>query len=136
MLSEKELLKNCLILNLKNIFMKENVGKKDRIMRSLVGPALMVVGYTTLEGCKGKFSGLATMIFGALIIESAITKVCPLNAAFGIDTREKRHDDPITNKSNKASRIYIRRRGISISAATARMLPVDSGIYLLIFSSS
>lgn len=85
--------------------MKENVGKKDRIMRSLVGPVLMVVGYTTLKGCKGKTSGLATMIFGALVIESAITRVCPLNAAFGIDTREKNPEDGITNNSDKTSRI-------------------------------
>ena len=85
--------------------MKENVGKKDRIIRSLVGPSLMIAGYTSLKGCKGKVSGLATMIFGALIIESAITRVCPLNAAFGFDTREKRPDDQITNKSDKALRI-------------------------------
>ena len=89
----------------KKYFMKENVGKKDRIMRSLVGPVLMVMGYTTLEGCKGKASGLATMIFGALVIESAITRVCPLNAAFGINTREKHPDERITNNSDKASRI-------------------------------
>ena len=85
--------------------MKENVGKKDRIARSFVGPVLMLMGYTSLKGCKGKTIGLASMIFGALIMESAITRVCPLNAAFGIDTREKGHDDQITDKSFNTSRI-------------------------------
>lgn len=73
--------------------MKENVGNKDRIIRSITGPALMVAGYTALGGRKGTAAGLATMIFGALVIESAVTRVCPLNAAFGIDTRESKDSE-------------------------------------------
>lgn len=70
--------------------MKENVGKKDRLIRSFTGPALLGVGYTVLEGRKGRAAGLAVMITGALLLESALTKVCPVNAFLGIDTREKR----------------------------------------------
>jgi len=67
--------------------MKENVGTADRIVRSIAGPALMAVGYTKLRGRRGRPAGLMAMIGGALLAESAITRVCPLNALFGIDTR-------------------------------------------------
>jgi hypothetical protein len=67
--------------------MKENVGTADRALRSLVGPALLGAGYARLGGREGRTAGLTAMIAGALIIESAITRVCPVNAMLGIDTR-------------------------------------------------
>jgi hypothetical protein len=70
--------------------MKENVGTRDRIFRSAVGPALMALGYTRLGGRAGRLAGLATMVAGVLTIESAITRVCPANAMLGIDTRRHR----------------------------------------------
>jgi uncharacterized membrane protein len=69
--------------------MQENVGKVDRIIRSVVGPSLMLMGFRRLGGRAGRPMGLASMIGGALIVESAITKVCPLNEAMGIDTRRR-----------------------------------------------
>lgn len=69
--------------------MKENVGKKDQIIRSIIGPGLISFGYAGLGGNKGRLPGLAVIIVGTLITESAITKVCPTNAFFGIDTRKK-----------------------------------------------
>jgi len=68
--------------------MKENVGSADRMVRSLVGPGLMALGYSRLGGRQGRMAGIAAMVAGALVVESAITRVCPLNAALGIDTRE------------------------------------------------
>lgn len=70
--------------------MKENVGKKDRLIRSFIGPGLMVLGYFFLKGHKGNLGGLASIVAGSLITESAITKVCPVNEFFGIDTRHKK----------------------------------------------
>ena len=67
--------------------MKENMGKQDRTARSVLGPSLIVLGYLCLEGRKGKPLGLISMLAGATLIESAITRVCPLSAALGIDTR-------------------------------------------------
>ena len=69
--------------------MKENVGRTDQTLRSIVGPLMLVMGYHWLNGNRGKPAGLAAMIFGALIIESAITRTCPLNAFLGIDTTER-----------------------------------------------
>lgn len=66
--------------------MKENVGKNDRMIRSFIGPALMGIGYTALGGRKGKLAGLAVIITGVVLLESAITKVCPVNDMLGIQT--------------------------------------------------
>lgn len=70
--------------------MKENVGKKDQLIRSFVGPGLMVMGYFFLKGQKGNLGALASIVAGSLITESAITKVCPVNYFFGLDTRKNR----------------------------------------------
>lgn len=67
--------------------MKENVGTEDQILRSVLGPVLMAIGYTRLGAREGRTAGLATMIAGALTIESAITHVCPASFLLGIDTR-------------------------------------------------
>lgn len=78
--------------------MKENVGKKDRLIRSVAGPVLMGLGYLALGGDKGKGPGLAAMGIGLLISESALTKVCPMNAFLGLDTRKKH--SPISRIKN------------------------------------
>ena len=69
--------------------MQENVGSRDRIMRSIVGPLLMGIGLTRLGGREGRSLGLTAIVAGALVIESAVTRVCPLNHALGIDTRDR-----------------------------------------------
>lgn len=69
--------------------MKENVGKKDRLIRSITGPALVGIGYLALGGDRGRIPGLVAMGVGLLISESAVTKVCPVNALLGLDTRKK-----------------------------------------------
>jgi threonine/homoserine/homoserine lactone efflux protein len=66
--------------------MKENVGPKDRAVRSLLGPSLLVLAVTRLGARRGRLAGLAALVGGALVIDSAITKTCPLNAAAGIET--------------------------------------------------
>lgn len=42
--------------------MKENSGTAERIIRGLVAPALMVIGYTRLGGREGQPAGLASMV--------------------------------------------------------------------------
>lgn len=70
--------------------MKENVGRIDRIGRFLIGPAIVALGYSRLAGRSGNLAGLATMLAGALVVESAVTRVCPMNALLGLDTRSER----------------------------------------------
>lgn len=67
--------------------MKENVERIDQTLRSVIAPVLLVLGYTALNGKRGGTIGLIAMISGALLVESAITRVCPINALLGLDTR-------------------------------------------------
>ncbi len=69
--------------------MRENVGGADRTMRAVVGPALLALGYTRLGGSRGAPAGLLAMLGGALIAETAITRVCPLNELVGVDTARR-----------------------------------------------
>jgi hypothetical protein len=67
--------------------MKENVGSWDRILRGLTGPGLLALGYFRMRGREGRLPGLIAMMGGALITETAVTRVCPLNRMLGLDTR-------------------------------------------------
>ena len=69
--------------------MRENVGGADRALRAVAGPALLALGYARLGGGSGRLPGLLAMLGGALITETAITRVCPLNEAMGIDTARR-----------------------------------------------
>jgi hypothetical protein len=67
--------------------MKENVGSWDRILRSVAGPGLLALGYFWMRGRQGRLPAVAAMVGGALITETALTQVCPLNRVLGVDTR-------------------------------------------------
>ncbi len=66
--------------------MKENVGGADRLARAVAGPALVGVGFGLLDGRRGRLAGLLVMAAGAYLAETAITCLCPLNEALGVDT--------------------------------------------------
>ncbi|CAN5793018.1 hypothetical protein BH23GEM6_BH23GEM6_01760 [soil metagenome] len=67
--------------------MKENVGGADQLIRTVLGPAMMAASITRLGAARGNTLGLLTLLGGALILESAITRTCPVNAALRVDTR-------------------------------------------------
>lgn len=69
--------------------MRENVGGWDRVGRAIIGPALVGAGYGYFGGRHGRLGGLAAMIAGALVTETAITRVCPLNEAVRVDTARR-----------------------------------------------
>jgi hypothetical protein len=66
--------------------MKENVGHADRMVRLVLGPALMGIGVGMMG--RGGLTGVVTLVAGVLVLESGITRTCPLNHLAGIDTRE------------------------------------------------
>jgi hypothetical protein len=68
--------------------MDENVGTIDRTLRALIGSALITVSLTSMGALRGRIAGLVTLIAGVLTVESAITRVCPVNYLAGIDTAE------------------------------------------------
>jgi hypothetical protein len=66
---------------------KENVGHADKVVRLVLGPALMGIGLGMMGG-RSTTAGLAALVAGVLVVESGITRTCPLNHLAGIDTRE------------------------------------------------
>jgi hypothetical protein len=68
--------------------MNTNVGMIDRVARFAIGPALVLLGYSRLCGQEGRRSwGLLPIVAGVSMIQSAVTRVCPMSALLGIDTR-------------------------------------------------
>lgn len=66
--------------------MQENVGTADRWLRVAVGGVLVVGALSALRRRGGLAPGLF-LAGGAIVLETAVTRVCPLNAALGLDTR-------------------------------------------------
>lgn len=66
--------------------MRENVGGADRLLRVAIGPAVVLWGWILLSPAERKSGPVALMLTGALLSETALTKVCPVSAVFGIDT--------------------------------------------------
>lgn len=66
--------------------MKENVGGAELVVRSIAGPALLAAGLTVLGARQGKPAGLAALIWGAMVTETALSRTCSVNGLFGRDT--------------------------------------------------
>jgi hypothetical protein len=66
--------------------MQENVGSTDQWLRIAVGGAL-VLGATRSLGARGAFASGLILATGALLLQTAVTRVCPVNAALRLDTR-------------------------------------------------
>ena len=69
--------------------MRENVGGADRVARAVAGPALVLLGFAKWGGRRGEPVGLLLMLGGAILAETAITRVCPLNEVLGVDTARR-----------------------------------------------
>lgn len=65
--------------------MKENVGAREQAVRALIGPLLMGRGLRR----RGRLGGLLTLLTGAAITQTALTRVCPVNRLLGITHRER-----------------------------------------------
>jgi hypothetical protein len=65
--------------------MQENVGTIDRWVRVALGAGLVTAGLSRLT--RRTAAPTALVGLGALVLESALTRVCPLNALLGVDTR-------------------------------------------------
>ena len=73
--------------------MQENVGSLDRGVRSVLGPAVLALGVISARRrSRGRLplGSIAAIVAGAMVTETVVTRVCPLNALFGIDTRPRR----------------------------------------------
>lgn len=68
--------------------MQENIGRVDQVIRGLVGATFLALGYKVFGAQRGKVGGLISMIAGALVTESALTRVSFFNRLFRIDSRK------------------------------------------------
>lgn len=66
--------------------MKENVGGVELGVRAVAGPALLLAGLTVLGARHGRPAGLAALIWGALVTETAMTRTCSVNGLLGRDS--------------------------------------------------
>jgi hypothetical protein len=63
--------------------MKPNVGSTDRIVRAILGIALLLVALLAVEGRLAIVLGIA----GVVLLGTAAASRCPAYAPFRIDTR-------------------------------------------------
>ncbi|WP_126663945.1 YgaP family membrane protein [Haloterrigena salifodinae] len=62
--------------------MDRNVGGFDRVLRIVLGAALLLIGYRN----RDRTAGTLAFIAGSDIVATAIIQRCPVNAVLGIDT--------------------------------------------------
>jgi uncharacterized membrane protein len=84
---------------------KENVGRTERIVRIVVGASVAAASLTQIR--RHPILALVGAVAGALVTETGVTRVCPLNTAFGIDTRStaERMQDFRTEINEESDRI-------------------------------
>jgi len=63
-----------------------NVGRFDRNIRLGLGLVLVAASFFMLGG-PGTTAGLLTIIVGAVLVVTALTKFCPLYKLLGLSTR-------------------------------------------------
>jgi hypothetical protein len=83
--------------------MRENVGNADRLLRVGIGASLATIGLLRLR--NGRLGPALLLASGALLLESAITRVCPVNSLLGIDTRKLRAFDEASVASSPGDRL-------------------------------
>jgi len=66
--------------------MKRNVGRADQIIRFVVGPLLMYVGFFDNPVVSGGMFKVALGVLGAVAFLAGVFRVCPMYWLGGIDT--------------------------------------------------
>jgi hypothetical protein len=104
--------------------MQENVGSIDRWLRVAAGGALVFAGARAL-GARGALAPALALASGALVLETALTGVCPLNALLGVDTRTSRSTAEALPEAGATSGDRMMERAIKNIGAAQRP-PADS----------
>ncbi len=69
--------------------MKLNVGTPDRIVRAILGLALLYVGLSPLKGLMGNIMGLIVVLIGLILLGTSLMSWCPIWAMLGINTHKQ-----------------------------------------------
>lgn len=70
---------------------RKNEGRVDRILRLIVGVALVPIGLVALGGWQGTLTGIVVTVLGAAALATAATGFCPAYVPFGISTLDSGH---------------------------------------------
>jgi len=84
----------------------KNVGGWDRLLRLIVGPALLVVSAAAVVGVIGLSPVLIAFsaIVGAILTVTGLTQKCPLNNLVKMDTYKGRKEPDSTTEPEAAER--------------------------------
>ena len=66
-----------------------NVGTADRLLRLMIGAALITAPFLMSQIEPQSAPGIAAMVVGAVLIVTAVIKFCPIYGLFGWRTRPR-----------------------------------------------
>jgi len=69
---------------------KKNVGRLERIVRLMVGGALILIGLFPLGGWRRNSAGIDVALFALWPLMTGLVGFCGLYVPFGISTREEK----------------------------------------------
>lgn len=70
--------------------MQVNESPLDRVIRLILGGALLTYGLYGLGGLTGSTAGIVAAVFGGIFVFTGITGFCALYKVLGINTNKKR----------------------------------------------
>ncbi|HYP74341.1 MAG TPA: DUF2892 domain-containing protein [Polyangiaceae bacterium] len=106
--------------------MQENVGDRDRVLRFGVGGALLIAGLLGLR--RGRLGPALLFASGAMVLESAVTRVCPVNSLLGVDTRadQSRSGQPQQSETHQPEASPMDAATASVLSSPASAVPNHS----------
>jgi hypothetical protein len=75
--------------------LRHNMGRLDRILRLVVGVALIPIGLFALGGWHGDLVGILVAALAVLPLGTSLTGFCPGYVPFGISTNAERKIQPV-----------------------------------------
>lgn len=68
--------------------MRDNIGASDRALRLAAGGLLAITGLAVFGGLLnlGALTGGLALMFGAVLVGTGLTRLCPLYKIIGVDT--------------------------------------------------
>ena len=59
-----------------DVKIQPNIGNMDRIIRAILGTALVFIAFFPLGAADAKIGGIVLAVFGVLLIVTAVTRYC------------------------------------------------------------
>lgn len=107
--------------------MHENVSGKERVVRGVMGSLLVAAGISRLGGRGRPWSGAAALVAGGLLLETVITRVCPVNKLVAGARRSWGGARPLTCRDVMSSHVVVLGTGESVAMAARKMRDLNVG---------